>query len=51
MELRGIAASGGVGIGAALRVVPADLDYSHVASAGAEAEQARLDKAGVGAEA
>ena len=43
MELRGIAASGGVGIGAALRVVPADLDYSHVASAGAEAEQARLD--------
>ena len=45
MELRGIAASVGVGIGTAVRVVPADLDYSHVSSAGAEAEQARLDAA------
>ncbi len=45
MELRGVAASGGIGIGRALPVVSADLDYSHVVPAGAQAERQRLDQA------
>ena len=43
--LNGIAASAGVGIGSAVRVIPTDLDYSGVRSAGAEAEKARLTAA------
>ncbi len=45
MELRGIAASGGIGVGAALVVVPPALDWSHVVPAGTEQERQRLDAA------
>ena len=42
---KGIGASAGIGIGTAVLVKEANLDYSHVVSAGAEAEKARLSGA------
>ena len=43
--LQGIAASAGVGIGTALRVIPVDVDYTHVTPAGPDADKPRLSAA------
>lgn len=45
MVYNGIGASAGIGIGRAVLVSSPNLDYSHVASQGAEAEKARLSAA------
>ena len=45
MELRGIGASGGIGIGAVVCVRTQDLDYSHVPYQGAPREKDRLRQA------
>ena len=45
MELRGIAASDGIGIGNAICIREQSLDYSGVGYAGKEAEKQRLQRA------